>query len=134
MRKLILTMVMLFSIVSLGNAQQTMWFRTTQFAYKYLTEYGYWTDWSDWEHTSVKIKFDTARDLITIYSKEVQIFKVVEQLPSPYDDKGEQVKFRVLDQDYNYANLRLRIEYSGGSQLYVDYNNISYVYNLIRTN
>lgn len=66
-------------------------------------------------------------------SVETQIYKVLEQVKSPYDSNGTQVKFRVIDQDYDKGFLRLRVENNGNSQIYVDYADISWVYNVVRT-
>lgn len=111
---------------------QTQWFKATEFAVR-VVDNGRWTKWSDWESVDINIKFDLSNDLIIIYSQETQIYKVLEQVKSPYDSNGTQVKFRVLDQDYDKGFLRLRVENNGNSQIYVDYADISWVYNVVRT-
>lgn len=114
-------------------AQNVMWFRTTEFAYR-VKNYGEWSDWSDWEKSSMKVKIDQSKDVIVIYSNETQIYKVIEVLDPPYDPKGEQVAFRVIDQDYDVGRVRLRVENNGNCQIYVDFNDLSWVYNVKRTN
>lgn len=108
-----------------------MWFRATSVAIKLYDGYS-WTDWSDWEPCSVNIKMDLSNDIITIFSEKKQIYGVIEVLPAPYDATGEQVKFRIIDQDNDIGNLRLRIEDNGNAQLYVDFANIIWVYNIVR--
>ena len=78
-------------------------------------------------------EFDFNNDVIYIYSDKTQIYKVLYQEENPYDSSGQQVKFRVLDQDGDYGHIRLRIENNGNSQIYVDFNNVSWVYNVKRT-
>lgn len=125
--------VIMFGLFCVGAAQaQTQWFKATEFAVR-VVDNGHWTKWSDWESVDINIKFDLSNDLIIIYSQETQIYKVLEQVKSPYDSNGTQVKFRVLDQDYDKGFLRLRVENNGNSQIYVDYADISWVYNVVRT-
>lgn len=125
--------IIMFGLFCVGAVQaQTQWFKATEFAVK-VVDNGIWTKWSDWESVDINIKFDLSNDLIIIYSQETQIYKVLEQVKSPYDSNGTQVKFKVLDQDYDKGFLRLRVENNGNSQIYVDYADISWVYNVIRT-
>lgn len=126
MKRIILTLLLglLFAVASHA---QTHWFKATEFAYKVD---GY--DWSDWERVSIKIKIDLDDDCIVIYSKETQVYVVTEILDPPYDPDGEQVKFEVVDQDFDTGYLRLRIHDDGYSQLYVDFADISWVYNVKR--
>lgn len=125
--------VIMFGLFCVGAVQaQTQWFKATELAIKVVNN-GNWTKWSDWESVDINIKFDLSNDLIIIYSQEIQIYKVLEQVKSPYDSNGTQVKFKVLDQDYDKGFLRLRVENNGNSQIYVDYADISWVYNVIRT-
>lgn len=131
MKKFII--VCLLGLFCFGVVQaQTQWYRTTEFAYRYVDN-GYWTDWSDWESSSLNIKFDLSNDMVFIYSTETQIYKILEEMTPPYDDSGRQVKFKVIDQDYDVGAIRLRIENNGNSQIYIDFANISWVYNVVRT-
>lgn len=125
--------VIMFGLFCVGAVQaQTQWFKATELAIKVVNN-GNWTKWSDWESVDINIKFDLSNDLIIIYSQEIQVYKVLEQVKSPYDSNGTQVKFKVLDQDYDKGFLRLRVENNGNSQIYIDYADISWVYNVIRT-
>ena len=59
MKKVFLILAMIFC--TLGSFAQSSsnvaWFRTTEFAWKYK-EYGVWSDWTDWEKSNMKVKFD----------------------------------------------------------------------------
>lgn len=125
--------IIMFGLFCIGAIQaQTQWFKATEFAARVVNN-GYWTKWSNWESVDINIKFDLSNDLIIIYSQETQIYKVLEQVKSSYDSNGTQAKFRVIDQDYDEGFLRLRVENNGNSQIYVDYADISWVYNVVRT-
>ena len=124
MRKVIL---LLFTIIcTTVSAQNILWFRTTDFAYNYNST------WSDWEKSNLKIKIDTNKDLVIVYSKSIQIYKILYEIDPPYDATGVQVSFKIVDQDGDYGKLRLRIENTGTSQIYIDFNNIHWVYNVVR--
>lgn len=126
--------LIMFGLLFIGAAhsQQTQWYKATELAYKYVYN-GRWTNWSDWEKVNINIKFNLVDDIITIYSNETQIYKVIKQVESPYDSGGTQIKFRVIDQDYDSGYLRLRVENNGNSQIYIDFADISWVYNVRRT-
>lgn len=122
-----------FLLVSLTSfAQSEQWYQATSFAYKTTNYYGNWSNWSDWEYSSVKIKFETNKDIIVIYSKEIQAFAIYKQLTPPYDPTGTQVAFAAYDGDGVKCHIRLRIENNGNSQIYCEYSNICYVYNVKR--
>lgn len=134
-----LMMLFTFSVISTASdyipkeeieyvEQNEQWYQTTQFAYKLQGR-----DWSDWYDSKITIKFIMNQDKIIIYSDDPQIYRVIATLDPPYDPSGQTVKFRVIDQDGDYGYLRLRLENNGNSQIYIDFNDISWVYNVIRT-
>lgn len=135
MRKILLFVTMLFALLS-ASAQNSnvLWFKTTAYAYKtYNYSYDRWNDWSDWIDSDMNMKIDLSTDKITIYSPEVQIYRVYETSDLYTDSSGgQQVKFSFIDQDGDYGHLRLRIERNGNSQVYIDFNNVSWVYNVVR--
>ena len=80
----------------------------------------------------MKVKFDLNRDQIVIFSPDIQIYNVLNVEEPPYDPSGQQIKYRVIDQDDDFGHIRLRIENNGNSQLYVDFANVKWVYNVVR--
>lgn len=131
----ILMLMVGFLFMSNTNVSgQTYYYKTTQFAIKYKYSTG-WTDWSDWKSSNMKLKIDLDDDIIVIYSEKIQVYKVVETMGSYTDDSGgRQTKFFVIDQDDDYGYVRLRIERNGNSQIYVDFADVMWVYNVVRTN
>ena len=128
MKKFILTLLMVFTV---GVAfSQVKYFQTTQFSYKYLTEYNYWTDWSDWEKCTAKVKLDLDNDIIVIYTNETQKYYVYEYVGEVEDNSGQTIKFAVIDHEDDYGYVRLRVQNNGTKQIYIDFNNIKWVYNL----
>jgi len=120
--------IIMFGLFCIGAVQaQTQWYKATEFAIKFQ---GY--EWTDWQSVNINIKFDLSEDIIVVYSKDTQVYKVLEQVASPRDSGGQQVKFTVIDQDFDRGYLRLRVENSGNSQIYVDFSDVSWVYNVTR--
>ena len=134
MRKYILAllMAMLFGFANRVDAQ-ALHYRTYQFSIKYKTSSGNWTAWSDWEKSDMKMTIDLDDDMIIIYSEKLQIYRVLKDEGSYTDDSGgKQQKFYVIDQDRDYGYVRLRIEKNGNSQIYIDFNDVMWVYNVRR--
>lgn len=124
--------IILFGLLCIGATQaQTQWYKATEFAVR-VVDNGRWTDWSDWASVNIKIKFDIDNDIIIIYSNETQIYKILESVDPPYDPGGVSIKFRVIDQDYDKGSLRLRVQNNGTSQIYIDFADVSWVYNVIK--
>ena len=132
MKKIFLTLALVLCTLGTFAQSSILWFRTTEFAWK-QKEYGVWSDWSDWEDSNMKVKFDLNKDQIVIFSPNVQIYNVLRIEEPPYDPSGQQIKYRVIDQDDDFGYIRLRIENSGNSQIYVDFADVKWVYNVIRT-
>lgn len=106
--------------------------QSTSFAYKYLNDYGYWSDWSDWEYTSVLIVINTDNDRINIYSSTPQEYDIYGYEENGYDrDGGETTTLKCIDANGLRCEIRIRIERSGNRQLYVDYNDMMWVYNIV---
>ena len=132
-------MIMMLSIsfasVQNVNAQyySTQWYKTTAFAsqtYNYYTQS--WNNWTSWQDSNVNIKFDLSNDIISIYSTQTQVYSVF-NVGTAYIDTGggRQIKFNARDGDGDRADIRLRIEKNGNSQIYVDYADMRWVYNVI---
>ena len=128
---ILITMMMLFCVTNNVSAQ-TYYYKTYQFAIKYKTNNG-WSNWSDWQSSNMKMKIDMDDDIIVIYSEKVQVYRVLEDGGSYTDESGgRQQKFFVIDQDDDYGYVRLRIEKNGNSQVYVDFADVMWVYNVKR--
>ena len=116
-------------VISLTTVAQTVWFTAFQFAYRETS----WSSWSPWQTCNIDVKFDYDADLIVIYSRTTQVYKVYSYDGEKTDyDGGEQIQFGVIDQDNDVGKVRLRVERNGNSQIYIDFLNVSWVYNVVR--
>ena len=129
MKKLLFTL--LFAMISICSFAQVYKYQTTELAIKTQNSRGNWGDWSDWEDCSCLVVINLDKDKITIYSKERQEYDVYE-CDDPYEDSdGDTViKMKAVDQDGDNCTVRLIIRKSGQTQLYVDFNNVMWVYNI----
>lgn len=127
MKKLILFIIGLVFTTTLFA--QSEYLKAYEFSYKLLLTDG-WTDWSSWKEVNIDVKIDIDNDKVIIYSEEPQIYRVIKQEEDPYDDRGTQIKFQIIDQDGDYGHLRFRKQYNGALQIYIDFADIKWVYNL----
>lgn len=131
MKKFLFIMLMIFGFVLNSNAQ-IQYYKTTAFAEAKIYNGTYY--WGDWQSSSLVITFNLNTDVITIYSPKTQVYKVYKTGNAYTDSKGgRQVTFYVIDQDYDKGTVRLRIDPSGSSQVYVDFSNVGWVYSVVRT-
>lgn len=129
MKKYILLLFLMLFVGINANSQTILRFRTTAYAQK-VQPY----NWSEWQNSNMIVTFNLRNDIITIQSPKPQIYKIYDSYEEIYDNGGKSIRYPVVDQDGDYGHLRLRIENNGNSQLYVDFSNISWVYNLVRIN
>ena len=116
---------MLLGFLSIEAQAQTWVYKATELAIKLEGQV-----WSDWKPVRIKVEIDVDNDFITIFSGELQVYKVT----SNPIVKSDCVSFSVIDQDYDSGTIRLRVDDNGKSQIYVDFADISWVYNLVRIN
>ena len=74
-------------------------------------------------------------DVVTIYSPKTQIYNIYKYIGTKKDSDGDiTMTYKFYDQDLDFGNMRLMIRKNGQSQIYIDFSNISWAYDVIRTN
>lgn len=76
-------------IVVTSAFAQTYKYYSTDFAYKAKNDYGYWTEWSDWEESHCLITISLDRGVVNIYSPIPQEFDTYDDLGERYDNDGK---------------------------------------------
>lgn len=109
-------------------SEDVKWFKANELALKYKT-YSGWTDWTEWRPVDVNVRMDFSQDKIIIYSADPQIYRIVAKNYSK--SNSDTIAFNIIDQDGDRGDLRLRfLENNNIVQLYIDFNNICWVYNM----
>ncbi len=127
MKKMMMVIAFLFTVMSM-NAQ-TYKFKTTAVAYKELGRNG-WTKWTDWYRTEMLVVISNDRDVISIYSETPQEYDILEYQGEENDRNGRSYKYLCVNEDGLKCGIRLRAQRDGSRQLYVDFNNAMWVYDL----
>lgn len=124
MKKIIFIFTILFTLTINISAQNVSWLKAYELA---IRDGDYWTEWIS---VDVDIKIDFDDGIITIYSKELQKYYVIEQTDTPADQTGEQLGYKVINKDGIVGRFRFRKQQNGTKQIYIDFKNISWVYNI----
>lgn len=128
MKRFLLTLILAVT-VCLGFAE-TYKYRATSVSLK-TYEYGRWSKWSDWEDVNILVVINGDKDVITIYSKSTQEYDIVEYLGEEDDnDGGTQIKWLCVNEDGSRCHIRIRQQSDGQLQLYVDFSDLMFVYNI----
>ena len=124
--------LMLLGIFALNMNAQVNYYKASQFAYKCIED-GKWTEWTEWQESDVTFCFDKEKNVVKVYTEEKQTYVIVEDNGIHTDSSGgKQVKYTVIDQDGDKGMIRFREEKNGNQQLYVEYDDIMWVYSGIK--
>lgn len=132
MKKLLILIILLVSFCMASVAHASVSKLTAySWAYKYVVDDGQWTAWSDWEDCNILVVFNPDKDRITIYSSTTQEYDIISMDDWESDGEGGKVtEFDCVDAEGLRCGVRWRIDKDGDQQVYVDYNDFRFVYNL----
>lgn len=123
-------MTLMLSICMLASYAEIISCRARELAIATVS-YGKYT-WSDWYPCRVDIYIDTTSDVVYIDSKEPQKYVILEDKGSVIKSDGSKIKtLKIIDQDYDRGELRLRQERNGNIQIYIDFADVAWVYSRI---
>jgi hypothetical protein len=130
MKKMLLCLSFLM-LCGIASASDILKWQATELAYKTTDDWGNWSEWSDWEDCSVLIVINTATDRVNIYSSTPQEYDVYDTESAVNDnDGGSSITFHCVDANGLRCDMRIRVQANGQVQLYIDYNDIMFVYNV----
>ena len=131
MKKFFALTLLLFASVFASHAYAEVFkLRAYSASMRSTDRYGNWSDWADWSDCNILVVIgEDSR--VKIYSKETQEYDVISSEEEVSDHQGGTVtEYHCIDKDGLRCSLRLRVEKNDNIQLYVDYNDISFVYNV----
>jgi hypothetical protein len=107
-------------------------FTTSGFSVLEKKEKGKWGNWSDLESTKMMVTLDTNKNRIVIYSQIIQLFDIVDYLPSSENETDLVYNFACKDNDGVDCNLSIitRKKQGNRKQLYINYGDQIIVYNI----
>ncbi len=123
MKKFITTLLLIFS-VGLSFSQKI--YHTNFFSSKELITDTCWTDWSDWYQHFTEVEI--YKDSIVVYDEDV--YTIHRQLKDEIDETSVTSIYRATNKKGNYVQIRLRTQCDGVKQLYIDFDDKIWVYNL----
>jgi hypothetical protein len=131
MKKFLIVLLLAMGIATTAEAQ-VMKYRATDVAFRYEISSGNWSNWSDWEKSSVLVVLNLNNATVQIYSQETQEFDIVGSVSDWTSDSkgGQQFEVSCVDKDGKRCHMRFRKQGDGQLQLYVDYSDFMYVYNI----
>lgn len=108
------------------------------FSYQYTNpKTGYTGPWATWTETDILITIDIENERIRIFSENEQDYNIIQFLGEKIDRDGDKImRFVCVNEDGKKCNIRIvkLLSKDGTSQLYVDFSNITWVYNFYRIN
>ena len=130
MKKIVLILGLLLSF-SIMYSQEIEYYSNFT-SYKRLIEKDKWTDWTNWREYYVEIVFNTDSNTITIYDENiVKVYKIHPIYEKLEDSNSITIKYKVIESENNCLYIRFRNQHDGVKQLYLDYKDLVYVYNLM---
>lgn len=130
MKKLLLCLSFLM-LCGIASASDILKWQATELSYKTADDWGNWSSWSDWEEVSILVVVNTATDRVNIYSSTPQEYDIYDYEPEKTDGEGgTTITLHCVDANGLRCDMRLRVQADGQVQLYVDYSDIVFVYNI----
>ena len=129
--KKILTLLMLLLVFTNNAISREVCYYSSFTSYKRLVDNS-WTDWTDWREYYVEIVFNTGSNTITIYDEDiVKVYKIHPIYEKSEDCNSITIKYKVVESKNNCLYIRFRNQHDGVKQLYLDYKDLVYAYNLM---
>jgi hypothetical protein len=94
---------------------------------------GKWPEWPKWNDVNILITIDVDNDRIKIFSKKDQEYDIIQKLDESIDEDGDKTwKWLCVNEDGIKCHLKLvrPISGNGSSQLYVEFSDFKWVYNI----
>ena len=123
--------IAILSMLPFVVSAQSYRLKAYELSYKYINEWGRWTNWSKWEACNIDIAFNYDNSRIIIFSKQTQDYSISTYLDPITDNNGKSDVMKCIDKNGLVCTIRVRTQYNPkGLQLYVEYQDMVWVYNI----
>jgi accessory gene regulator protein AgrB len=131
-KKLLYLFLVFVSVGFQKTYSQSYDFKTTGFSVLEKNEKGKWGKWSDLELATMMVTLDTNKNRIVIYSQIIQLFEIIEYLPTTENESDIVYGFSCKDNDAVACTLSIitRKKQDNRKQLYISYGDQIIVYNI----
>ena len=126
-------LIFIFLTLSFSSVGQVYKLKSTGLSSKYKIDEYSWSDWSQFEECSVLITIDMNKERITIFSKVTQVYDIAEYEGQSTDGDGDDfTSFFCVNDEGLTCRVRLAKLNSqdGLLQIYVDFSDLKWVYNV----
>lgn len=137
MKNILKLSLLLLILLPQFSAGQVYKLKSTNFSSRIKLDDGSWSKWNEPTEANVLITIDLNKDRITIYSKETQVYDIVDYEGKTTDDEGDDShSYYCVDDDGNTCRvMTLKINsQSGRLQMYVYYADMNWLYNIYLLN
>lgn len=134
MSKLKIRFILLFVFLGLNYGfSQSYKFKTTGLSVSAKEANGKFGNWSELKPVSIVVNLDTNKNRVVIYSEAIQLFDIVEYLPT--EENKTDLVYGFVCKDNNGENCTLsfitRKNQNNRKQLYVKYEDRVLAYNIV---
>jgi len=133
MNKIKLFLILFF--LSLGMQQaysQTYKFKTSGFSVLEKNNKGKWGKWSELNLVNILVTLDTNKNRFVVYSQIVQLFEIIEYIPTQENDTDIVYSFTCRDNNGLDCTISIitRKQQENRKQLYITYDDHIILYNI----
>ena len=134
MNKLKIGFLVLFLFLGLHQGfSQVYQFKTTALSVAVKEGKDKFGDWSELKPVAILVNLDTKKNRIAIYSEAIQLFEIVENIPTQENSTDISYSFECKDNNGEDCTLSFITRKNQGNrqQLYVKYENRVLAYNIV---
>jgi hypothetical protein len=128
---IILVAISFFAIISVAQVVKC---KATAFTYKTKNaETELWSSWADWQEVNILVVIDPKIERIKIFSKEEQTYDIIQAFDKAVDSDGDVVyQWMCVNSDGKkcYVKIIKLLSREGQNQLYVEFSDMMWVYNV----
>lgn len=129
------TLLILGLLIGLYSQSFTQIYNYTAYSFnwKYKNESrDYWYDWQGWTTCDIDIIINANDNKVKIFSEKYQEYKILIFQGNETTIEGDEISaFYCVDLRGTTCRIRLVSRQSGSSEIYIDYNDMKWVYSVI---
>jgi hypothetical protein len=127
--KKILALLIILAGLTIESFGQNFYFNAYSFTYRpHHKKKDYWLEWKKWKECDIDITMDSDAGKIKINSKFYQEYNIIQIEGRKEIDGNDISSFYCVDKNGIACRVKLVGRNNGGSEIYVEYKDIKWVY------